>query len=105
MGFDASNLALFVAVASVRLHPASHLHLNDLRLALRALLAGHGMALMPEFLVRPHLDRRELLMILPEWRGPTAPIHLLYHGKRLLTLAQQVFIDFVLSHAKQLKPE
>lgn len=97
--------ALQRADASVRLHPASHLHLNDLRLALRALLAGHGIALMPEFLVRPHLDRGELLTILPEWRGPTAPIHLIYHGKRLLTLAQQVFIDFVLSQANRLQPD
>lgn len=43
-------------------------------------------------------------MILSGWRGPTAPIHLIYRGKRLLTLVQQVLIDFVLSQANRLQP-
>ncbi|MEN8167030.1 MAG: LysR family transcriptional regulator [Pseudomonadota bacterium] len=78
-----------------RLHPRGRLRVNDLRRALQAVQSNHGLALLPELLVGPLLKQGKLEELLPDWSVPVIPIHLVYSSRRLLTLAQQAFIDFV----------
>jgi DNA-binding transcriptional LysR family regulator len=40
--------------------------------------AGLGIAQMPEFLIRPHLARRSLVRVLPEWASPPIPVLLVH---------------------------
>ncbi len=42
-----------------------------------ALLAGHVMALQPEFIVWDALARGERVAVLPEWRSPEIALNLL----------------------------
>jgi DNA-binding transcriptional LysR family regulator len=75
-------------------HPRGRLRVNDLRRALQAVLAGRGIALLPGLLVGTLVERGELEELLPDWSAPATSIHLLYTSRRLLTRAQQAFIDF-----------
>jgi DNA-binding transcriptional LysR family regulator len=84
--------------ARFQFQPESRLRINDLGRTLQAVLAGHGISLLPGLLANPLLARSEIVELLPDWLAPARPIHLLYSSKRLLTLAQQAFIEFVMEN-------
>ncbi|HEV7228888.1 LysR family transcriptional regulator [Brevundimonas sp.] len=56
---------------------------SSLKLCLDAALAGAGVASVPAFIARPHLDAGDLVRILPEWRSGRMPIRLVHPSRRL----------------------
>jgi DNA-binding transcriptional LysR family regulator len=66
-------------------------HGEALRLAA---LAGLGVILQPDELVRPEIAAGRLVQILPDWQVPTRPLHLLYLPDRRLTPKLRSFLDF-----------
>lgn len=56
---------------------------SSLKLCLDAALAGAGVASVPAFIARPHLDAGALVRVLPEWRSGRMPIRLVHPSRRL----------------------
>lgn len=60
-------------------------------------LAGMGLLLQPRELVQSELDAGRLLEVLPEYKVPTRPMHILYAPDRRITPKLRSFIDFALA--------
>jgi DNA-binding transcriptional LysR family regulator len=60
-------------VASVR--PAGPLRVNNGDAMLPSLLAGIGVGVLPEFIVRSALSRKKLEILLPDWLLPASAVH------------------------------
>ncbi|MFM2346690.1 MAG: hypothetical protein RL654_1443 [Pseudomonadota bacterium] len=75
--------------------PVSSRHRFDQGEALlHAALAGLGILLQPLELLAPALAEGQLVELLPGWRVPTRPLHLVHAGGRRVTPALRSFIDF-----------
>src|SRR3546814_4903419 len=61
----------------VAIRPAGSLRSNSGDAMLPALCAGLGIAILPDFIVRPHLEAGRLETILEEWLPPPMSLHLL----------------------------
>lgn len=62
----------------------------------QAALAGIGIVLQPEVLLADDVKDRSLVRLLPKWRLPERPLHLVYVRDRQATPKLQCFIEFVL---------
>jgi len=60
-------------VATVR--PAGPLRVNNGEAMLPSLIAGVGIGVLPDFIVRPALDAKQLEIILPEWSLPEGAVY------------------------------
>jgi len=60
-----------------------------------AALAGIGVAQMPRKMVRDHLERGELVHLLPEWAPRTEIIHAVFPTRRGLLPSVRELIDFL----------
>lgn len=78
-----------------RFEPRGRLRVNDLDVALGAVLAHAGMALLPDIMVDDALQRGILLEVLAGWRGHPTDLNLVYATKYLVTSAQSTFVRFV----------
>lgn len=59
---------------------------------LNAALAGCGLALSPEYIVRPHIEAGRLRCVLEDWQ-PTVPgFHLYYPSRRQMSRAMQLVL-------------
>jgi DNA-binding transcriptional LysR family regulator len=56
-------------------------------------LAGFGMAYLPEDLVRPHLDRGQLVQVLEDWCPVWSGFHLYYPSRRQHSRAMALLIE------------
>jgi len=59
--------------------------------------AGLGAAALPGWLIREDLLAGRLALVLPKWKAPALPVHVVYSSQRLLPLRVRAFIDFALS--------
>ncbi|WP_299178009.1 LysR substrate-binding domain-containing protein [uncultured Brevundimonas sp.] len=64
--------------AEVALDREAKVSLRDFELLLRLARAGHGITMVPEFMVREDLASRRLVQVLPEWRSPPVDVLLAY---------------------------
>jgi DNA-binding transcriptional LysR family regulator len=60
-----------------------------------AVLAGLGIALLPESVVRAELDNGTVERVLPAWNLPQGIFHVVFPTRRGLLPAVRAFIDFV----------
>ena len=58
-----------------------------------AAIAGLGIALLPRLVAEPALAAGTLLPVLPDWQGPSVPVHAVYASARYLTPKVRAFID------------
>ncbi|MDT7951507.1 MAG: LysR family transcriptional regulator [Acetobacteraceae bacterium] len=61
-----------------------------------AVLNGVGLAAVSKWLVRHDLRDGVLQVVLPEWRFPAVPVHVIYPSKRNLAPRVRVVLDFLL---------
>ncbi len=66
-----------------------------------AVLAGLGIARLPDSVVRTDIADRKLERVLPEWNTPQGTVHLVFPTRRGLLPAVRAFIDFL---AEKLPP-
>jgi LysR family transcriptional regulator for bpeEF and oprC len=71
------------------------LSVNDANAYLAAALAGLGIAQVAGFQAAPYLARGELVEILPEWRHPLIPVHVVYPPNRHLSARVRAFVQWV----------
>ena len=75
---------------------------NDLYLALRAVLGGVGVGYLPEPLIVPFLQNSELVPLLGDWVGHFSGIFLYYSSRRQMPGPLRAFIDFMRARTKEL---
>ncbi len=68
---------------------------NESRTYLAAALAGYGIIQVPYFMVRSHLNSGAMRLVLPEWRVPPLPLHVVYPPNRHLSTRLRVFVDWI----------
>ncbi|TXR53424.1 LysR family transcriptional regulator [Reinekea thalattae] len=71
---------------------------NDLDTLCEATLNGMGVAALPLYLIRQHLDSGKLVQLLPEINFPTRTIHVVYPENRYLSAKSRAFVDFMASY-------
>jgi DNA-binding transcriptional LysR family regulator len=74
------------------------LHLDNGDVAVQALLAGVGIALLPEFLVWQQLRDGRLVALLPEWAPPLSALHVVTPPGVVRPARVSVLIDFLAQH-------
>lgn len=72
------------------------LYVNDFSAAYRAVLAGVGIAMLPESLCTKDVSKRRMVRVLKCWEGEPAGVYLLYRARRSLTAAVRTCIDHLL---------
>ncbi|MBA2402384.1 MAG: LysR family transcriptional regulator [Bradyrhizobium sp.] len=66
---------------------------NNMALRLDAVMAGHGLAYLPEDQVKPYLADRRLVRVLDDWCAPFPGYHLYYPSRRQPAPAFAVLVD------------
>jgi DNA-binding transcriptional LysR family regulator len=63
-----------------------------------AVLAGLGVAILPDWLIEEDLRSGRLVRVLPKLKTKELPIHVVYLGQRLLPARVSAFIDFAVEY-------
>ncbi|BAF87995.1 transcriptional regulator [Azorhizobium caulinodans ORS 571] len=71
------------------------LAVSDSNAYITAAMAGIGIAMMPVFMARPHIESGALVPVLTEWRAPAKPIYAVFPPSRHLSNRLRVFVDWV----------
>jgi len=66
---------------------------NSVLPILGAALDGHGLANIPEFMARPHIERGELIEVLTDWSPTWQGYHLYYPNRRQPSPAFTAFVE------------
>ncbi|MDM0026322.1 LysR family transcriptional regulator [Variovorax saccharolyticus] len=67
---------------------------NESTAHLTALLSGLGVSQTFKFMVRPYVERGELVPLLSDWTRPRHPLNILYPPTRQLNARLRVFVDW-----------
>lgn len=70
------------------------LSVNESNAYLEAALAGLGIAQVASFQAQPYLASRQLVEILPDWRHPLIPLHVVYPPNRHLSARVRAFVEW-----------
>ncbi|MBD8892184.1 LysR family transcriptional regulator [Roseibium litorale] len=73
----------------------SSFSVNDARSYVTAVLAGHGVAQVPRFMVTKELEQGTLVPFLDDWRTETMPLYIVYPPNRHLSNKVRVFVDWL----------
>ena len=68
---------------------------HDFVVLRQAVLAGLGVARLPESVVRADLKSGALVRVLPAWRSPQGIVHVVFPTRRGMLPAVRAFIDFL----------
>jgi DNA-binding transcriptional LysR family regulator len=80
---------------TARVEHTPRLTSHDFPLLRAVVLAGLGIALLPENVVRADLDSGRLEQVLPAWSLPLGVFHIVFPTRRGLLPAVRAFIDFL----------
>jgi DNA-binding transcriptional LysR family regulator len=75
--------------------PMEKFVVNDPAAMCRAALLGLGVTLISTADALPHLERGELVRLVPGWYADAGPISIYYANRTLLPAKTRVFVDFV----------
>jgi DNA-binding transcriptional LysR family regulator len=73
---------------------------NDIALK-RAMLDGLGLRQIPRFIVKPELDRGDLVEVLTDYESPPLNIYAVYATRRQLSPKVRVFVDFLAAEFRE----
>jgi DNA-binding transcriptional LysR family regulator len=80
-------------ISSVK--PGGRLRTNNAEAMLPALIAGHGIAIVPDFIIDAALARGEVVAILPGWSAPQIALHLVTPPGRLRPRRVEALLNFL----------
>lgn len=75
---------------------AGRVYVNSAAALRQAALAGLGITFLPERAVADDIEQGRLVTVLPAYRSPERPLHLLYRRDRRISPKLRSFIDFVI---------
>jgi len=87
--------AFKAADEEIRVRVQGNFKANNGHAIREALLAGAGVALMPDWLIHDQLERGELTVLLPEFAAPPLEINAVYPSSRHLSAKVRTLIDFL----------
>lgn len=67
---------------------------NEATTHLAAVVGGFGISQCITFMADPHIEKGELIEILPDWTRPPLPVHVVYPPNRHLSAKVRVFVDW-----------
>jgi LysR family transcriptional regulator, regulator for bpeEF and oprC len=67
---------------------------NEGNAFLAATLAGIGIGQVARFAAQSHIERGALVQVLPEWKHPPVPLHVVYPPNRHLSAKTRAFVDW-----------
>ncbi|MFM5338181.1 LysR family transcriptional regulator [Aeromonas enteropelogenes] len=70
-----------------------------------AVFQGDGIGILPEIIVKSFVESGELIDLLPEYETTLDNIWLVYPGKKGLSYAARLFIDYILAEMASILPE
>ena len=79
----------------VTVQTSGHYRVNNALAIRESLVLGAGIGLCPAWLIDDLLNSGQLLPVLPEWRGETQQLSLLYPSRRYQPLRARLFMDFI----------
>ncbi len=68
---------------------------GDFAILLESARRGMGVALLPEFVCAPAIDRGELEVVLPQWSVPQGTMHFVYPSRRGMLPGVRALVDFL----------
>ena len=86
---------------AVRIEHAPRVVCHDFVLLRTAVLAGLGIALLPESVVHADIENGKLERLLPEWTTPQGILHVVFPSRRGLLPAVRALIDFLAERLPQ----
>jgi DNA-binding transcriptional LysR family regulator len=93
VGIDGAGLRLHSASKSAHVDFSARLMVSDQDILHAVASAGQGIALLPAFRCVDDLRARRLERVLPDWEGPSAPVHVVYPSTRHLSPKVKSFVD------------
>ncbi|MEZ0274804.1 MAG: LysR substrate-binding domain-containing protein, partial [Roseimicrobium sp.] len=63
-----------------------------------AVKSGLGVAVLPEWLAQPDIDAGRLVRLLPKWHANELPVHVIYHGQRVLSARVRAFVELAVTY-------
>lgn len=78
----------------IEVQPQGNVSVNESTSHLTALVSGLGIGQNFGWLLRPYLERGELVHVLPEWRQARHPLHAMYPHNRHMNAKVRVFLDW-----------
>ncbi|SFP90273.1 LysR family transcriptional regulator [Sphingomonas rubra] len=91
--------------AEVSFRPSGPLAANSGDALVPALLAGLGIARLPDFIIGPHLASGALVAILPDWTPAPTALHLLTPPSPLRPTRVEALIAFLVERLREPMPE
>jgi len=79
----------------IEINTESIVAVNESSAHLMALLGGYGISQTATRVADPHLQRGELVQVLPDWTRPPMPIYVVYPPNRHLSAKVRVFVDWI----------
>lgn len=71
---------------------------GDLETVIRAARDGIGVAWLPDYLCRPHLEEGALVRVLPDWQAGGEIMHMVYTARQGLPPAVRALIEHIVAH-------
>lgn len=87
----------------IELFGRSRVTVNDSNAYVAAIVAGHGIAQIPTYLVDHHLRSGRLIPVLPDWLPGPLPVYAVYPPNRRLSAKVRVFVDWMADVFAQLE--
>jgi len=81
--------------SAVEIAHEPRLSAGSLSIVRQAVLDGAGIAMLPEYACREHIESGELVRVLPRWTMPQGILHLVFPSRRGLLLGVRATIDFL----------
>lgn len=79
---------------SIEIAGSYKVSVNDSNAHIAALLAGLGISQTARFAAAPYLASGELVEVLPDWRHPVIPMHVVYPPNRHLSAKVRAFVEW-----------
>jgi DNA-binding transcriptional LysR family regulator len=71
-----------------------HLAVNEISTYAMAGLVGQGVMQLTWFMAREHIEKGNLIQVLPDWHVPSVPLYVVYPPNRHLSNKLRVFVDW-----------
>lgn len=80
------------------IHDKFHLTVNDTDMAYHAVIAGLGIAPLPNYLVMPQIQRGRVTHVLPQIETEAHPVQLVHQSTRHISSKAQSFFDYLINY-------
>ena len=85
-------------------NPPTRAIANSPEVLLRMALAGAGVTIINDNFAQAHVQRGELVELLPGWKWPPAPAWAVFPGRRLMPARTRVMLDALVNHFSACAP-